>query len=139
MSQNQNFYGDADSRTYRFPAVTVSAAAVIGRIAGPAGKKGRVRGIEFMVTTGVTVAAALITVGVNGAVLPASISIPVTAVNLGGGQSAAEIKAAGADQPQDGTTGVNDVELTADTTIEVASDGGSTAGAVDLIVKVDWF
>lgn len=135
MSQNQNFYGDADSRTYRFPAVTVSAAAVIGRIAGPAGKVGRVRGIEFLVTTGVTVAAALVSVGVNGATLPASISIPVTAVNLGGGQTAAEIKAAGAEE----VVGVNDVELTADTTIEVASDGGSTAGAVDLIVKVDWF
>lgn len=135
MSQNQNFYGDADSRTYRFPAVTVSAIAVIGRLQGPAGKVGRVRGIEFMVTTGVTVAAALVSVGVNGATLPASISIPVTAVNLGGGQTAAEIKAAGAEE----VAGVNDVELTADTTIEVASDGGATAGAVDLVVKVDWF
>jgi hypothetical protein len=85
----------------------------------------------------VTVAAALVTVGVNGAVLPASISVPVTAVNLGGGQSDAEIKAAGAEQDEAG--GVNDVELTADTTIEVASDGGATAGAADIIVKVDWF
>ena len=135
MARNQNFYDNADSRTYRFPAATLSAAAVVGRIAGPAGKLGRVRGIEFLVTTGVTVAAALVTVGVNGAVLPASISVPVTAVNLGGGQTDAEIKAAGADQ----VAGVNDVELTADTTIEVASDGGATAGAADLIVQVDWF
>ncbi len=137
MSQNQNFYGDADSRTYRFPAATLSAAAIVGRFQGPLGKVGRVRGIEFMTTTGITVAAALVTVGVNGAVLPASISIPVTAVNLGGAQSAVEIKAAGAEEDEAG--GVNDVELTADTTIEVASDGGPTAGAADLIVNVDWF
>jgi hypothetical protein len=135
MSQNQNFYGDADSRTYRFPAATLSGAAVVGRFQGPAGKVGRVRGIEFLLTTATTVAATLVTVGVNGATLPASISIPVRAINLGGGQTDAEIKAAGAEE----VAGVNDVELTADTTIEVASDGGATAGAVDLIVKVDWF
>jgi hypothetical protein len=135
MARNQNFYDNADSRTYRFPAATLSAAAVVGRFQGPAGKVGRVRGIEYMTTTGITVAASLVTVGVNGAVAPASISIPVTAINLGGAMSDDEVKAAGAEE----VAGTNDVELTADTTIEVASDGGSTAGAADLIIKVDWF
>ncbi len=135
MSQNQNFYGDADSRTYRFPAATLSAAAVVGRFQGPTGKVGRVRGIEFLLTTATTVAATLVTVGVNGATLPASISIPVRAINLGGAQTAAEIKAAGAEE----VVGTNDVELTADTVIEVASDGGATAGAGDLVIRVDWF
>lgn len=135
MGRNSNFYDDADSRTYRFPALTLSAAAIIGRIIGPVGKVGRVRGIEYVITTGVTVAAALVSVGVNGAVLPASVSVPVLAATLGGAQTDAEVKAAGAAE----VAGVNDVELTADTIIEISSDGGATAGAADIIVQVDWF
>lgn len=130
-----NFYDGKNRRTYRFAAATLSAAAVVGRFQGPAGKVGRVRGIEYLLTTGTTVAATLVTVGENGATLPASISIPVRAINLGGAQTAAEVAAAGAPV----VAGVNDVELSADTVIEVASDGGCTAGAGDLIVTVDWF
>jgi len=130
-----NFYDNADTRVYRFPAATLSAAAVVGRFIGPAGKTGRVRGIEYIVTTGTTVAASLVTVGNNAAVLPASISVPVASANDGGAMTAAEVRAAGAAQ----VAGVNDVELDADTVAEVASDGGSTAGAADLIVTVDWF
>lgn len=130
-----NFYDNADQRVYRFPAVTISAAAVVGRIIGPAGKVGRVRGMEYIVTTGVTVAASSVTVGNNGAVAPAAISIPIASANDGGAMTAAEVKAAGAAV----VAGTNDVELAADTVVEIASDGGSTAGAVDLVVNVDWF
>ena len=49
--------------------------------------------------------------------------------------SAAEEKAAGAKE----VAGTNDVELEADTVVEVASDGGATAGDADVIVTVDWF
>lgn len=130
-----NFYDNADRRVYRFPAAAIATAAVFGRIIGPRGKTGRVRGMEYIVTTGVTVAASAVTVGVNGAVAPASLSVPVASANDGGSMTAAEVKAAGAAQ----VAGTNDVELTADTVIEVASDGGSTAGAADIIVTVDWF
>lgn len=131
-----NFYdGLADRRCYVFPAATVSGAAVVGRFQGPPGKIGRVRGIGYAITTDVTVAAANITVGINGAVAPATVQIPVAAVGVCGEMSAANLAAAGAAE----VAGTNDVELHADTTIEVASDGGATAGAADLVVTVDWF
>ena len=74
-------------------------------------------------------------IGVNGAVAPASISIPVLAINLGHVATAAELKLAGAAQ----VAGVNDVELTADTQVEVDTDGGAVAGAGDLYITVAWF
>lgn len=128
------FYS-ADRRTYRFAAATLSAAAVVGRIIGPLGKLGRVRGFETVLTTATTVAVCNVTIGVNGATAPSSFQIPVLAINLGHVASAAELALSGADE----VAGTNDVILTADTVIEVASDGGCTAGAGDLLVTVDWF
>jgi hypothetical protein len=135
MGRNSNFYDGAESRTYRFAAATLSAAAVVGRFQGPAGKVGRVRGAEYIVTTTTTTAAAAVTIGVNGAVAPATMTVPVATAPAGGAMTDAQVKAAGAAV----VAGTNDVELTADTIIEVASDGGPGAGAADLIVHVDWF
>lgn len=133
---SDGFYdGGRNRRTYTFPAADLSSAAVFGRFQGPAGLVGRVRGIEYVLTTGVTVAAALVTVGNNGAVGPASMSVEVAAINTGGAQTAAERKANGAEV----VAGVNDVELAADTVVECASDGGATAGAGDITITVDWF
>ena len=92
MGRNSNFYDNADSRTYRFPAAAIAAGGVLGRIGGPVGKVGRVRGIEYVVTTGVTNAASVITVGNNGAANPATTSVPVSGVNSVGGASDAELK-----------------------------------------------
>lgn len=129
------FYDNADRRVYRFPAAAIASAAVFGRFIGPSGKKGRVRGIEYIVTTGVTVAAATVTVGNNGATAPPTLTVPIASANAGGAQSAAQVKANGADE----VVGTNDVILDADTVVECASDGASTAGAADIIVTVDWF
>ena len=115
-----------DLRTYRFAAATVSAAAVIGRFIGPAGKVGRVIGFESIVTTGVTVAAAAIDIdtaaGLTG---PFTTSIPASSAGAGLAATAAELKAG--------------AELPADTVVEISSDGGATAGAADLIVTVQWY
>ena len=133
---SDGFYdGGRNRRTYTFPAAVLSAAAVVGRFQGPAGLVGRVRGIEYLITTGVTVAPALVTVGNNAAVNPSSISVEVAAADTGGAATAAEKKAFGAEV----VAGTNDVELAADTVVEVASDGGATAGAADLHITVDWF
>lgn len=130
------FYDNADRRVYRFPAAAVDTAAVFGRFIGPAGKLGRVRGIEFLCTVACTGATnSVVSAGVNGATLPASISLAAQSQFAGQAMSAVEVKAAGAKQ----VAGVNDVELTADTVVEVASDGGLTAGDGDVIVTVDWF
>lgn len=124
-----------DRRVYRFAAAALDTAAIFGRFIGPAGKLGRVRGIECIVTAALTVAVTNVIVGVNGAVLPAAMQIPILAINLGHVMSAAELALAGADE----VAGTNDVILTADTVIECSSDGGATAGDGDIIVTVDWF
>ncbi len=49
--------------------------------------------------------------------------------------TAANLAAAGADA----VAGVNDVELPADTIIEIGNEGGSTAGAGEVYVTIDWF
>lgn len=116
-------------RTYRFAAATISAAGVIGRVIGPAGKRGRVIGAEYVVTTDVTVAASVLTVDTNaGLVSPFSFGVEVAAANAGGAATKAELDA------QD-----VDAELPADTTIEIQTDGGSTAGAVDLALTIQWY
>lgn len=121
------FYDGVDGRrTYRFPAATLSAAATVGRIQGPAGKVGRVVGLEYVLTLGTTVAVTNVSVDtVAGLVAPVSVAIPVLAINLGGAAAAAELKAGD--------------ELPADTVANVDTDGGCTAGAGDLIVTVQWY
>ena len=120
-------YDKAQSlRTYRFEAETLSAAAVLQRFQGPAGKRGRVVGFEYVVTTTTTTAAAAITVDTNaGLTGPFTGSVPVATAPAAGAATAAQLKAG--------------AELPADTIIEVASDGGPGAGAADLILTVQWY
>lgn len=132
---NQFYDGAYQRRTYKFPAAVLSTLAVIARFQGPAGLIGRVRGIEAVLTTGTTTNPTVLSVGNNAAVAPASVSIPVTAINLGYAMTAAEIKLAGAAV----VVGTNDVELAADTIVEVDTDGGAVAGAADLYITVDWY
>ena len=124
-----------DRRVYRFTSAAVDTAAVFGRFIGPAGKLGRVRGMEFLCTVQTTGSDSTVTAGVNGATLPAALTIPALAQFAGIAATAAQVTAAGADE----VAGVNDVILTADTVIEVASDGGNTAGDGDVTVTVDWY
>lgn len=111
--------------TYRFPAADVASAGVVGRIAGPGGARGRVLAITHVVTTGVTVAASTVSVGPNGAAAPARSTVAVATANSIGSATKAQLAAA--------------ADLPADTVIEVASDGGATAGAADIVVTVGWF
>lgn len=131
----QFYDGGKLSRTYKFTDAPILTGSIVGRFQGPAGKVGRVRGIEYHLTAATTGAASEITVGDNGATLPAACSVPVAAINTGGAMTAAQLKAAGAEV----VAGVNDVELSADTIIDVTSDGGSTLGDADIYVTVDWF
>lgn len=119
------FYDNALRETYRFPAATISAAAVVGRLIGPAGKVGRVVNISTVVTTDVTVAAGTVTVGNNGAAAPATHTVPVSAANAALAAPYADLQG-------------NDA-LAADTLVEVAAGGEPTAGAADIIVTVDWY
>ena len=121
-SQN---YDNALRETYRFPAATISAAAVVGRLVGPAGKTGRVVNVSHVVTTDVTVAAGTVTVGPNGAASPVTHTVPISAANAAVAIPATSLK--------------GQTLLAADTLVEVAAGGEPTAGAADLIVTIDWF
>lgn len=120
------FYDNAENRTYRFPAVALDTGAVFGRFIGPAGKIGRVRGIEVIVTTSTTGSATDVTVDTNAG-LTTPPNATVVAATAPDGQTTTPAQLADGDN------------LPADTIIEVASDGGNSAGDGDVTVSVDWF
>ncbi len=124
-----------DRRTYQFLSAAVDTGTILARLIGPVGKVGRVRGMEFVIINATTTAATLITCGENGATLPAAMTIPVGIAAISGAMSAAQIDAAGAPV----VAGVNDVELPADTVIEITTDQGADAGDADITVTIDWF
>lgn len=117
-------YSNPDVANYRFPAATLTSAAVVGRILGPAGKSGRLVGISTIVTTGVTVAAASVELGVAADTDKyGSASVPVSSAN------------AGVNTVTAGTEHV----IPADTVLDVYTDGGATAGAADINVTIAWY
>ena len=59
------------SATYRFAAATLSTAAIIGRIIGPAGMEGQLIDVSTVITTGVTTTANTLDVGTTGDVASA--------------------------------------------------------------------
>jgi len=117
-------YSNPTTATYRFPAATLSAAAIVGRIVGPTGLQGRLVDVASVVTTGVTVLPVTVNVGTTGAAASAgTATIPVSAINA----------------VSNGAVGVVGHVLAADTVVEVSSGGECTAGAADLLVTIDWF
>lgn len=129
------FYDNADRRVYHFLSVAIDTGTILGTFQGPPGKRGRVRAIDFTIAIDTTVAVTDLTVGVNGAVAPATVQVPIGVAGVIGQMTAAQLAAAGAAE----VVGVNDVILTADTVIELTTDQGATAGDADVFVTVDWY
>ena len=112
-------------RTYAFMAAAIDAAAIFGRFQGPAGKRGRVVGVEYHLVAA-TDAATVLTFDTNaGLTGPAAVTVETGAINTGGAATAAELKAG--------------AELPADTIVECSSDGGTVAGDADVYVTVQWY
>jgi len=117
-------YSTPTTATYRFPAAVLSTAAIVGRIQGPIGLKGRVVDVSCVTTTATTVAACTVDVGTAGAVAAyATQTIPITAINLG----------------VQGSVMVAQHEIPEGTLVEVSANGECTAGAGDLLVIIDWY
>ena len=117
-------YDNPIMATYRFPAISVVSAATLGYIVGPAGKSGRVLSVAYVITTGVTVAASNLIIGVSGTT-NAYATTPVAVAAAATGGNAMTI----------GATGT----IPADSVVTVGSAGGATAGAVDALVTIGWY
>lgn len=122
MSQ---FYDNALRETYRFAAASIASAAVVGRLVGPVGKRGRVVNVSTVVTTGVTDAGGTVTVGPNGAASPVTHTVPISSANAVLAIPVADL--------------VGETDLAADTLVEITAGGEPTAGAADIVVTIDWF
>ena len=117
-------YSNPPVCTYRFPAATLSSAATVGRLIGPAGMQGRLVDIATVVTTGVTVAACTVTAGTEADVdAYGSHTVPVSAANAG----------------KNGVTLTSTVVLPANTVVAIAAGGECTAGAGDILVTINWY
>lgn len=113
-------------RTYSFMAAAIDTIGVFGRFQGPAGKLGRVIGVEYHLVAATTVAASNLDFDtVAGLTGPCTVNVPIASINTGGAATAAELKAG--------------AELPADTIVQCSSDGGSTAGDADVHVTVQWY
>jgi len=119
-------YENATFITYQIPAGVLTSAATLGTLIGPAGKQGRLEGIETTVTTETTGAAASVDVGITGTLAKyGTASVPVSVVDS-----------------LTNVTTINDTDvnpLPADTEFLVSTDGGATLGAADLFVTIAWF
>lgn len=125
-------YSDGIDITYQLGAVDFTgAAAEDGVFAGPPGLTGRVKAISLLVTTGITVAASTIDVGISGGDLDAyaSVAAPIAAADEVHG---------GTDLSNDITEGASGNRLPADTPFAISNGGGATAGVGDVAVTVEW-
>lgn len=125
-------YSDGIDITYQLAAVDFTGAAnEDSEVAGPPGLTGRVKAIGCLVTTGVTVAASSVDVGISGGDLDAyaSVAIPI---------AAADEVVGGTDLNNDITDGVLGNRLPADTPFTISNGGGATAGVGDVSVTVEW-
>jgi hypothetical protein len=122
-----NTYDNPIYVTYAVAAGGLSGgAATLKRFIGPVGRTGHVRALTYIVTTSVTVAAALVTIDTSGtAGAYGSVSIPVSSANAGGSATKANLAAA--------------ADIPADTVISIKTNGASTAGAADITLAVGWF
>lgn len=118
--------------TYKFAAFAgISAAGQSSeKIAGPAGKNGRLLAMVAIMTTGNTSAAGLVELKDNAsAVTYGRLTVPVLAVELAAGDMQVDDVD---DSPAD--TG----RIPAGSVLELDGDGGGTAGVADIYVTIEW-
>jgi hypothetical protein len=104
----------------------VGAAAEDLVFAGPKGMTGRVTGMSVLVTTGVTVAASKLQVGISGGDLDAY-AYATVAITAADGVTGNVIV--------DGASGNR---IPADTKFAIGNAGGSTAGVGNATVTIEW-
>lgn len=105
-------------------ASAISTNGVKRKIAGPAGLTGRIESVVALVTTATTADATIISVGTSGDPdAYTTLSVPILS----------------ADGIANVTVGGVTDAIPADSIVEISSDGGSTAGAADIVVVTAWY
>lgn len=126
-------YSDGINIQYDLAAVDFTGAAAedLSLGFGPVGLTGRVKSVSAIVTTGITVAASTVDVGVPSGDLDgyASAAIPIAAIG----------EVVGANDLGDTITdGVLLNRIPADTPFAISNGGGSTAGVANVRVVIEW-
>jgi len=120
-------YSNGIQATYVISGMDFTGAAAEDLVlAGPKGMTGRVTGMSVLLTTGVTVAASTIDVGISGGDLDAYATAAVA------------IASADAVTGNVVTDGASGNRIPADTKFAISNGGGSTAGVGNAVVTVEW-
>ena len=112
--------------SYQINGASVASEGDLLKIAGPSGLEGRLTSISTVVTTGVTTSDSDIDVG-DGTTGDkyGSLVVPVSANN------------AIANKPTIRTG--DSIPIPADSLVVISTDGAAAAGAVNVVVVIDWF
>ena len=121
-------YDNPIHQTITLPGAAISASGTLVSAIGPAGKVGRLESIGAVVSTSTTAAASELRVGTaSDADAYGTLSVPIATAGAAAAYNAATISDIDANL------------MPADTAVLIASDGGSTAGAADVVVTIAWF
>lgn len=119
-------YENPTTTTHTVKAGSLITAATLLSVMGPRGLTGVLRSIAAVNTTGVTVAASSVIVGITGTLAKfGTLPVPISAINAG--TNAATLTAADTNL------------IAANSVVIISSGGGATAGAADITVVIDWF
>jgi len=113
--------------TYKFPAATLSGAAIVGRIPSPIGAIGEVTSVAVLCTTNLTGSEGTLTIGRSGnSNAYGTLTLPNTSAD-------SQVDGAFTKPYQFGV-----IPRAGGEVIEVAAGGEPTAGAGDIYVTVKW-
>lgn len=119
------FWDNPIQVTYRVAAADLTGgAAVLSRIQGPPGARGRVQFLQTAVTVAVTGSNAAVLLGTNSDTdqfLSFSVAI-----------------AAAGELSTSQQTDVKSIALPADTVLELGTDGAATEGEADILLSIAW-
>ena len=123
------FYDNPERTLVHIDLDTLATAGDKATVVGPSGKVGRVTRLGVGVTTAFTVADTVLTLDTVTPSLaaPPTLTIPFTGSAIGDNVECTRAQLNGF------------TELPADSVLELASDGGSTAGAGSVTLQIDWY
>lgn len=122
------FYDNPQKSVIHLDAAAVATGGDLANIVGPAGKVGRVTRFEVLVTTAFTVADSILTLDT---ITPSLTNDPTLTIPFTGSAIGDVVRATKAELDAFD-------DMPADSGLQLASDGGSTAGAGSIELEIEW-